>query len=163
MTLSLEVKEELQWWIDHLESWNGRSLLPDKTDMVVTTDASETGWGASLGSRRTGGYWNLSERLFHINVLEVMAIEFCLRSYVNDLRNKSVLIRTDNTTAMAYVNHMGGTKSRELSTAAERLWHFALENNMRLTAAHIPGVENTVADEESRQGPDLADRLSLKD
>jgi hypothetical protein len=157
LTLSQEARDELQWWIDNLEGWNGRSLIPDTTEITLTTDASNTGWGAVLGPQRTGGFWTYEERQKHINLLEIRAIEFGLRSFVNQLKGKSVLIQTDNTTAMAHVNHMGGTRSEELSRAAEQLWCFALTNKMRLQATHIPGELNTEADEESRQGPDSQD------
>ncbi|XP_070545984.1 uncharacterized protein [Ptychodera flava] len=35
LSLSLEAKEELKWWMDCLARWNGRSLLPQKPDRCI--------------------------------------------------------------------------------------------------------------------------------
>lgn len=51
----MEARMELQWWIMEMEDWNGKSILPQTPDMVIETDASLLGWGASMGSATTGG------------------------------------------------------------------------------------------------------------
>ena len=33
-----------------MEDWNGKCILPQAPDMVIETDASLLGWGASMGS-----------------------------------------------------------------------------------------------------------------
>lgn len=55
----------------------------------------------------------------------------------------------DNTTAIAYINHMGG-RILELNELAQQIWLWCLNLDIKLTAAHIPGVQNEVADFESR-------------
>jgi len=32
--------EELQWWIDHLSAWNGRTIMMEKPSLVIESDAS---------------------------------------------------------------------------------------------------------------------------
>ncbi len=44
---SLE-KEELVWWRDHLQAWNGKALFQSSVDLVIETDASRNGWGVVL-------------------------------------------------------------------------------------------------------------------
>jgi hypothetical protein len=61
-----------------------------------------------------------------------------------------VLLRIDNTTAVAYINNLGGTVSRELLNPAKNLWMRCLERNIHITAQHLPGVMNHIADAESR-------------
>ena len=56
----------------------------------------------------------------------------------------------DNTTAVAYVNKMGGTKSHECNEIAQDIWKWAIKHNIWLSAAHIPGTENPDADFQSR-------------
>ena len=51
---------------------------------------------------------------------------------------------------MFYVNRMGGTRSPVLSSLAIQLWQCSLERNLSITAKYLPGVDNCVADEESR-------------
>ena len=54
--LSTEAKDELQWWLAHLNAWNGRALVRPSPDVIIETDASRTGWGGgSLPGRNHGG------------------------------------------------------------------------------------------------------------
>ena len=54
--LSTEAKDELQWWLAHLNAWNGRALVRPSPDVIIETDASRTGWGGgSLPRRNHGG------------------------------------------------------------------------------------------------------------
>ena len=41
--LSTEAKDELQWWLAHLNAWNGRALLRPSPDVIIETDASRSG------------------------------------------------------------------------------------------------------------------------
>ena len=61
-----------------------------------------------------------------------------------------VLMRLDNTTAVTYINDMGGIKSVECNALAITLWSWCIERNIWVTAAHLPGDENTIADRRSR-------------
>lgn len=85
----------------------------------------------------------------NINVLELKAILFGLASLVKE-RNLAVRIWTDNATAVSYVNKKGGVKSPLCLEVAHKIWNLAESNNLRLRAAHIPGVQNTLADMYSR-------------
>ena len=53
--LSTEAKDELQWWLAHLNAWNGRALLRPSPDVIIETDASRSGWGGSLSGSHHGG------------------------------------------------------------------------------------------------------------
>ncbi len=44
------------------------------TRKVVTTDASNTGWGALCEGKPTFGHWSKTESGFHINCLEMLAV-----------------------------------------------------------------------------------------
>ena len=50
----------------------------------------------------------------HINCLELLAATLAVKTFVKNLTQVSVLLRIDNTTAVAYINNMGGTVSAEL-------------------------------------------------
>jgi hypothetical protein len=145
--------DELRWWQENLDRWNGRSVITTQPDLAMYTDASNSGWGAVLQGQVAQGYWTAAERLLHINELELLAIEMGLRSFLPQVRHKVLLLRVDNTTAVAYLNHQGGTRSLRLSMAAQRIWELALDNGMYLEAVHIPGVDNVEADAASRAGP----------
>ena len=58
LTLSTGEKEELQWWLDHLSAWNGKTIMTEKPSLTVESDASTRGWGASCEGIQTGGPWS---------------------------------------------------------------------------------------------------------
>ncbi|CAB5309055.1 unnamed protein product [Rhizophagus irregularis] len=147
-TLSEESLQQLNWWIQELLKWNGKSMLPDKPTSIIYTDASISGWGVTQNNWTIHGSWNQEECQLHINHLEMKAIHFALRTF-NQVMNQTVLIRTDNTTCVAYINHQGGTMSADLSKSTEELWNLCLAQNINLRAEHIPGIQNVEADQAS--------------
>src|SRR6185295_13818242 len=93
---------------------------------------------------------------------ELKAIQFALLTY-RDLIDQTVLIKTDNTTCVAYINHQGGTVSPELSKIAEDLWELCLRRKLHLKAEHIPGIQNEMADKASRVLLDRHDWMLNRD
>ena len=60
MTLSSEAKSDIQWWIDSIfEAYN--PVNHGNPDIIMTTNASLSGWGACLDGMTTGGRWNPDE------------------------------------------------------------------------------------------------------
>ena len=106
------------------------------------------GWGAHTDNLETRGKWHQSE-LEHINVLELKAILFGLKSLCK-LYNKHIRIRTDSTTALAYVKNMGGTRSASCMHVTKEIWNWAQNTNCWLSITHIPGTLNVLADLRSR-------------
>ena len=157
LTLSRDSLEELDWWDTHMTRWNGKSVLKKDIDLVIDSDASLTGWGAVCQDQRTGGPWSNQEKEFHINCLELLAATLALKTFTKGLKGISVLLRIDNTSAVAYINNQGGTVSRDLVHLTRELWMWALERNIHLIAQHLPGSLNDIADAESRVMRDRSD------
>ena len=149
VTLPLAAMEKIFWWESNLIS-SFRNIKTPPVDCTITTDASHKGWGATDGHTPTGGRWGLSEKT-HINVLELKAAFFAIKAYCSSKVFKHIRIRSDNCTAIAYINHMGGIKALECDTLAKELWEFCNSRNIWLSAAYIPGKINTVADKLSRE------------
>ncbi|KAL0153937.1 hypothetical protein M9458_050760, partial [Cirrhinus mrigala] len=119
--------------------------------VVVYTDASTTGWGAVCNGQAASDSWTGPRLLWHINCLELLAVLLALRRFLLMLRHKQVLVRTDNTATVAYINHQGGLRSRRMSQLAR---HLLLWSQTRLKSprtVHIPGELNRAADQLSRQ------------
>ncbi len=117
---------------------------------VVTTDASNTGWGALCEGKPTFGHWSKAEKGFHINCLEMLAVCRACQFFLLDLIGRHVLIRSDNMSVVSYINHQGGVSSKRLFILAERLLEWAQLNLRSLRAAHLPGRLNQGADVLSR-------------
>lgn len=149
MTLNGEAKDELTWWINSAPtSYNvGSHGLPDIT---MSTDASSSGWGCSLGQIKTGGNWTQDEAQNHINYLELFAVFLALKTFADPLTGKHVKVMIDNVTALSDINHMGTSKSNIRNALTKSIWLWCCERNIWLTAVHIPGVDNVVADQQSR-------------
>ena len=94
--LSTEAKDELQWWLAHLNAWNGRALVRPSPDVIIETDASRTGWGAVCQGETTGGLWSQMEKKLHINCLELLAGSFAVKSFTKDRLCVHVRLRMDN-------------------------------------------------------------------
>lgn len=57
----------------------------------------------------------------HINALELTAALYSLQHFAVPGKNFQVLLRVDNTTAIAYINKMGGVLSLSLNGIARDL------------------------------------------
>ena len=147
--IPLEGYLELKWWLEHIDKSIHRIKMP-KVDLVIKTDASELGWGATDGTTPTGGRWGTTE-YSHINLLELKAIYLALCSYVRSPnRHQHVQIQSDSTVAISYVNNMGG-KITNLNNLAITIWDYCISQDCWITATHIPGKCNIVADRMSRE------------
>jgi ribonuclease HI len=62
------------------------------------------------------GRWNQEEKVYHINYLELLAIVCALKALCKDKNSLHVQILTDNTSAVAHINNMGGIKSEDLNS-----------------------------------------------
>ncbi|XP_059199216.1 uncharacterized protein LOC131979287 [Centropristis striata] len=120
---------------------------------VVTTDASLTGWGGIHEGRSVRGVWSVGLQRSHINFLELSAVFLSLKHFLPSLMGQHVLVRTDNTTTVAYINRQGGLRSRQLHMLARRLILWSCGRLLSLRATHVPGVLNTGADLLSRGAP----------
>ena len=152
MSISHEGICDIWWWINHIHQ-SGKNVYISDPDFDLYVDASEAGWGAHVGDTSTGGRWTFEESQDHINILELRAIYFALKSFCKqDFTHVKVL--TDNTTALAYVKHMGGVRSSQCNELAQQIWRFCEEHTIWITIAHVPGVHNVVADYKSRHFSD---------
>ncbi len=119
--------------------------------VVVSTDASATGWGAMCNGHAAAGLWTGPQLQWHINCLELLAVWLALRRFRTLLHEKHILVRSDNTATVAYINHQGGLRSRRMSQLARHLLLWSQKHLRSLRAVHIPGELNRAADELSRQ------------
>jgi len=111
------MREDLNWW-QRNASIGKNPIRLHKFTAEISSDASLTGWGAHFQDRSTHGFWTKKEKQFSINYLELLAAFFALECFVSELRNCEILLRLDNTTAIAYINKAGGVQLPHLSELA---------------------------------------------
>ena len=108
------IAAHLDWWQNPSNVMKGADLHPKDHSIQLFTDASNEGWGAHLDQNSTKGLWSDREKRLHINVLELKAVSVGLRDFKDQCQNQTVLVATDNSTVVAYINKQGGTHSAEM-------------------------------------------------
>jgi len=157
-SLSEGARCELRWLLDNLHGKTTRSMVQSMPTVRMRTDACPTGWGAVLYPQQEGppsrckawAHWLASEASSHINVLETRACTKGLQAFAASVRGQTLRWESDNNVAVFSVKKW---KSRKLSmrAALEELRETCRQLGVTLQAEHIPGTENTEADELSRR------------
>jgi len=140
--LSPQAKEELVWWRDNLEAWNGKALIWGSPDRCLPTRLGSilqrSVHRGSMVSRGISFPHKLSQT-------SGWGICFCERHRAN----ASQLV---NGQFYSHPLHKqdGGTKSPVLARLASELWEWCLHHNILIKAQYLPVVQNICADQESR-------------
>ena len=145
------VKDDLYWWLESIPKAMADILVPE-VDFVINAYASKSGgWEATNNISPTGGIWDKKDKEYHINYLELKAINFAIKAYKSSWEGcKHIRIRSDNTTAIAYFNNMGGLVSNSCNHLTREIWTYCTDQKIWLSAFHIPGKDNNTADYMSR-------------
>ena len=117
--------------------------------------------GRSLRPNSTKGLWSDREKRLHINVLELKAVSLALRDFKDQCQNQTVLVATDNSTVLAYINKQGGTHSAEMCSLLWKIMTWCYHYHITLKARHIPGCLNVMADLLSRSNQVQSTEWSL--
>ena len=97
------------------------------------------------------------ESAYHINFLKILAVFLALKPYAKDLSHCTVLVKSDNISAVTYINQKGGAHSKQLCSLPIEIWEWCLTCRITLVAEHLPGIANMIADQESRTTQDHCD------
>ena len=141
-----EIHTDFEWWLDH-----ERLVLGVALDQVSPQlDASDVGLGAHLGEDVISSQWAPEELDFSINARELLALERALHCFTSQIRDSSVVIFADNSTAIAYLRNQGGTRSLLLNSIAQPILRWSETLPVHLTPQFIMGRHNVLADSLSR-------------
>ncbi|XP_063436130.1 uncharacterized protein LOC134717568 [Mytilus trossulus] len=156
MSLSENSRNEILWWIKNVDRNEGKSISFGTPTEYIETDASKIGWGAVYGKNKTQGRWMKSESISHINILELLAIKYAFFSLGKNISNSHICIKSDSSTAVQYINNMGGSVVALLEVVRE-IWFWAADKNNFITAVHIAGKDNITPDQLSRNFSDSSE------
>lgn len=99
------------------------------------------GFGTCLGRAVVGTC--LPSETWHIIILELQAFTLFLQHFSLLVCGKDMnMVRSDQCTAMAYINRQVGICSIALLKLAKSLWVWASKHLLSLRALHVPGLEN---------------------
>ena len=143
--ITLEAKNDILWWIKNISTAK-KSFKTLEFNIVINTGASDFGWAATDGTREICGCWNRSDIVYHINFKELLAVKLALVELGKNVRDCNILLRVDNTTAIAYINRMGGVKYKNYNDLARIIWQWAEVRNIWLRASYIASSDNNDAD-----------------
>ncbi|XP_068238401.1 uncharacterized protein [Palaemon carinicauda] len=129
----------------------GFLINPPPLQFRLFTDVSMGDWGAHLDDLVVSGVWSEEEKHLHINVLEMMVVSRARFHFQARLREHSVVLMSDNTSVVAYVNKQGGTLSHLLQQLTRQVFLWAESQHVTLSARYIPGKRNVLADALSRR------------
>ena len=147
-------RSDLAWWSTFAAEWNGVSVMSSMVrtppENTITSDASGS-WGC-------GSYW--SGRWFQLEWVpqwrdkpiaqkELLPIVIACAIWGANWRGEAVVARSDNTAAVAVINSRS-SRDPELMHLLRCLFFFEARHSFRLEAAHIPGKDNVLADNLSR-------------
>ena len=151
----------LRRWLDPNFLTSGIPIRTFQADLTIFTDASNQGWGAHMGDSKILGTWTLTDRKLHINCLEFKAVTFALQHWAPLLLGRQVMIATDNSTLVSYINKQVGTRSPTLLRLTVDLFLWLESQSIIVRARHIPGCLNVIADHLSRPNQPIPTEWSL--
>ena len=151
IVLSQECLDDLAWWMRLLQDWNGKSFflhpkwIPSP-DLRLYTDASGTlGWGAFNNGRWIQGKWSDTQMSHTIEWKELYALLAACATWGEDWKQLRILIYCDNSAVVDCVQS-GASKAPAVMQLLRELFFVCSRYNFHLSAKHIAGCRNVIAD-----------------
>ena len=154
--LSKNAKQDLEIWLQFLQSFNGVTLYRDHLFLnpsiqnIFTDAAKSLGYGAVFGNQWFSIPWPSTwwtEQ--NITLLELVPIVQALEAWGPILRNQCVRLNTDNQ-ALSHIINSQTSKENLVRILIRKLVLIALKFNILVKAVHIPGSLNSLSDALSR-------------
>lgn len=143
------VVETLHWWMANIQK--DVALHFPENRAFLSSDASDSGWGAQVAGQSYQGLWSVAQMKWHINVKELYAVRSAIWLNRRRLQNHTVILQSDNKTVVSYIRKQGELRSRALLLETTKLFSITFRWNIHILPFYIPGRLNTIADSLSRQ------------
>ena len=155
LKVSADMQADIDWWLAFLPLFNGTSFIRSQywefDDLQFTTDASMNAGGATcLDECFTCEFPDdIARTAQHITASELYTIVVAVKFWAPKLRQRKFIVSCDNEAAVTVINS-GSSKDPFMQRCLRQLWFTAAVYDCELTARHIPGVHNVLADALSR-------------
>ena len=134
LSLNKHAIEDLKWWL---------GAIPNAKNNINTD-----------GSNPTWEFWSENDKNYHINYLELLAIKHAVMIYEDIWKGcKHIKIKSDNTTAISYINNMRGIPSDSCNHSSKTIWYYCINMKVWLLTVHIPSKVNETENTEWRLSP----------
>ena len=110
----------------------------------------DVGWGAHLDRQIASGLWDAHQAALSINARELLDVRLGPYQSRSSLQGRTVAVFCDNTTAVAYLRKVGGTRSPLLHTLAQEILRWTESLSIRLAPQFLLGSNSVLADALSR-------------
>lgn len=152
--LTRGAKEDLNVWLSFLKQYNGRCLFLEQRvfsthELELFTDASKSGFGAVFGVDWFKGSWPDWWKQQNITFLELYPIVLAVETWGHNWQNKRLILHTDNQALVPVITNQT-SKEPLVMKLVRRLVLVCLRYNLVLSAQHIAGIDNGIADALSR-------------
>lgn len=176
--LSREFHLDIQWWLDYGKIFNGSAIMIKYNfghGPWFTADASGTGYGIyASGDWMAGSFvgdcpqwinelhlqgshehWKsialplLNSEDDNINFREMVPIWLAIKRLAPGMRNTHIVAFSDNSQVVYAINKGHSVNKSIMSLIRSMFWE-CVKFNVFLTAKHISGVHNSIADTLSR-------------
>ena len=159
LTVSDEIRSDLQWWIKFLHRFNRISIIPSPVYCpdVIVTDACLTGAGCHFQAQCFHIAFPehiMQDDDFNINVKELLAIIVALHLWGSQLAGSRILLKSDNFAAVQAINNHRSCAPL-MQQCLRVLWLLSATSDLDVQAEHIPGYVNVLADVLSHWSHDL--------
>jgi hypothetical protein len=157
------VGEELKFWNTYLDklSGEGQEIVEPAvpSSIIVQTDASETGWGATIkGERKVELAGSLrKEKKDSSTLREIVAVKEALEKGRHLLKGKRVEVRMDSQ-ALSHIMLKQSSRTSEIHDFMKQIWYRCYEDGIELEIKWIPREENKEADLLSRVFKNATDK-----
>ena len=152
--LNMDARSDIAWWCQFIAHWNGLSMMHDlrrsSPDVFLTSDASGSwGCGAYCGNAWFQHRWCPENQDLHITYKELLPIVIAAAIWGEQWKNKSLSCRCDNEAVVHIIN--SGTSKDPSVMGLMRCLHFIVARfNILMSASHVAGSKNSIADALSR-------------
>jgi hypothetical protein len=146
--LSVEAEDELRFWLDSIDSYNGRFIWRAPSAVrVVYSDVSNTGFGSYIvehGGHIVHRQWSDIETLKSSTWRELRVVTQSLKAAAHKLSNHRIKWFSDNQNVVRIVRV--GSRKEELQKEALAIYRLALAHNITMEPEWIPRSQNELAD-----------------
>ena len=153
--LSDEFRKDIKWWLLFMETFNGVAFIPpcvwEEPDVTMATDSCLDGCGGICSNRyfHTKFPQPVLTQELPIHKLEFLAVLVGARIWGDRFSGLKIRIYCDNISVVHVINS-SKTKDPFMATCLRELWLVVSQYKFELSAVHLPGEENRVADWLSR-------------